>query len=623
MAVSVTKLREIYQQLRKLGPEGRYAAVKARAIRNIDDRYDFCIREGRRIAQAMQYRMKYKSEPVSIQEFVESSAYLNQNEVLYPEVMKVLTEINSGKYIEAVLTGGIGTGKTTIALLTNAYQLYLLSLLRDPHKEYGLMASDEIVFVFQSISGDLSKGVDYMRFRNLIEGSPYFQQYFPFRKDIESELRFPNRIIVKPVSGQDTAAIGQNVFGGLLDEVNFMAVVENSKVTKDGSSYDQAWANYNALVRRRESRFMKQGVLPGVFCLVSSKQYPGEFTDVKIKQAEAEKKKYGTTQVYVYDKRVWEVKPISAFSGKWFHVFIGDAARKPFIVGDGKYEGDDPFYLNIPEEYKKSFEADIYSALRDIGGVATYAKHPFMLNTDLVAACFGKTQNVLSREEVDFVTTVPMILPERIKRFDAPRFVHIDTSLTGDSTGFACGYVDGFVTIDRDEHAEILPKIVFDFLLEVKPPKNGEIRYEDLRVLLYNLRDLGVNIKWVSMDSFQSADMIQILQRRGFLAGIQSIDTTTNPYDITKAALYDGRVLLPIHDKAQKELISLERDPATAKIDHPPKGSKDVADAIAGVVYGLTMRREIWVAHGIALTEIPDSIMMKAKSGKNSVDNKA
>ena len=43
-------------------------------------------------------------------------------------------------------------------------------------------------------------------------------------------------------------------------------------------------------------------------------------------------------------------------------------------------------------------------------------------------------------------------------------------------------------------------------------------------------------------------------------------------------------------------------------MDHPPTGSKDVADAMAGVVFGLTMRRETWARHRISPFEIPDHI---------------
>ena len=64
-----------------------------------------------------------------------------------------------------------------------------------------------------------------------------------------------------------------------------------------------------------------------------------------------------------------------------------------------------------------------------------------------------------------------------------------------------------------------------------------------------------------------------------------------------KNALYDNRVFLPRHDKLLNELKTLEKDAKTGKIDHPSTSSKDIADALAGVVYGLTMRRdmgELW-----------------------------
>ena len=66
--------------------------------------------------------------------------------------MDELRELNSGKYVEAVLTGAIGTGKSTIALFTTAYQLYVLSCLKDPHELFNLDPSSEIVFAFQSLN---------------------------------------------------------------------------------------------------------------------------------------------------------------------------------------------------------------------------------------------------------------------------------------------------------------------------------------------------------------------------------------------------------------------------------------------------------------------------------------
>ena len=172
---------------------------------------------------------KLSGKPVSPKTFVESPKYLDAKGELYPEVLEEFIRLNSGTFSEAVLTGGIGSGKTTIAVFTIAYQLYLLSLLKNPQKNLGLARGSEIVFVFQSVNAVLAKDVDYACFKELIDHAPYFKKYFRYDRSVESELRFPNRIIVRPVSGKPTAALGQNVIGGVIDEVNYMATVERSK----------------------------------------------------------------------------------------------------------------------------------------------------------------------------------------------------------------------------------------------------------------------------------------------------------------------------------------------------------------------------------------------------------
>lgn len=564
--------------------------------------------EGKVSPELEELKRKYwdlRHPPVGPREFLLSRKFLNRRSEVYPEVLEEFVRMNSGNYTEVVLTGGIGTAKTTLAIWTSAYQLYWLSCIRSPQKFFGLQSSDEILFVFQSLNERLAKSLNFERFRHLLLDSPYFRNEFKFDTSIESELRFPNRIMVRPVTGAATAAIGQNVFGGILDEVNFMATTENSKQSVDGGSYDQAISLYNTISRRRKSRFMHQGKVPGIFCIVSSKRYPGEFTDVKIEEAKTDK------TIYVYDKKPWDVLPPERFSGKWFNVFIGDLTRKPRIMDEGETmaEADSHLVEPIPEDYRTEFQTDIMNALRDIAGVSTLARFPFIMNNEAVAQCFGTTDSVLSRVECDFTSTRLAILPKRIRDTEFPRFVHIDLGVTGDAAGVACGYVPEFKEIEVAEGVvERLPVVQYDFTLRVTPPRGDEIQFHKIRDLLYKLRQQGLPIKWVTLDSFQSRDMIQTLRTKGFICGMVSVDTDTLPYDMLKTGFYQGRITTPQHEHAERELVSLERDPKKNKIDHPPQGSKDVADAMAGVAYGLTMRRDVWLQHGISLFEIPDTL---------------
>lgn len=537
---------------------------------------------------------KWKYLPVDPYTFFTHEYYLNAGTSIYPTIMDELVEINSGKYDEIVLTGGIGSGKTSIAVWSQAYQLYVLSCLEQPQAEFGLDPSHEIVIIFQSLNATLAEELDYSRFKSALDRSRYFQEKFPHNKYLESQMEFPNRVIVKPVGGTETSAIGHNVIGGVIDEINFMARVERSKQASDGGVYDQAIELYNTIARRRKSRFLAGGKMPGLLCLVSSKKTPGQFTDRKEAEAKTNRR------IYVYDKRVWDVKP-NSFGGDKFIVFIGDMTRKPRILQPGEAIplSDRHLVDSIPIEFRQEFEEDITKALRDIAGKATAAIHPFMPETERVVANFGKHKNLIDEQLIDFVKIRPGVRPSTIVNPQSPRFIHIDLALTGDSAGLVIGHVPRFVTVKRVEDTETLPVIHIDLALEIKAPKDGEIEFHNIRRLLYVIRKQGMNLKWVTLDSYQSADTMQVLRSAGFMVGYQSLDTTMVPYQFTKAALYDGRVPMPDHERLKTELITLERDFKRNKVDHNAHGSKDIADALAGVVYGLTMRKEIWLAHEV------------------------
>lgn len=486
------------------------------------------------------------------------------------------------------------SGKTTAALYSQAYQLYLLSCLRDPHGLYDLDSSSEIKIIFQSLNLNLAKGVDFARFKDMIQMSPYFQRHFMFNKDINSKLIFPRRIEVEPVSGSETASIGQNVIGGLIDEINFMATVENSKSASDGGTYDQAIELYNTIVRRRKSRFMKNGSMPGLLCLVSSKRTPGQFTDKKEEEART------NPRIYVYDKRMWDIKP-NNFGKERFKVFVGTASTNPRLIFDDSTITDSevPYIDSIPMEFLQDFKDDITKALRDIAGKSTLAISPFMPNVEKVLKNFGARRSVCRQVRTDFLVDKLEILPSLIINKERQRFCHIDLSLRGDSTGVVIGHVPNFVSMDRGNGSvERLPLISIDLALEVVAPVGGEIEFSNVRRLLYKLRALGMPITWVTLDSYNSIDTMQILRSEGFKTGYASADIDTTAYQTLKRALYDGRVQMDYHPKLQGELITLEMDYKRNKVDHTATGSKDVADALALVVSGLTFRKSVWLDHG-------------------------
>ena len=110
-----------------------------------------------------------------------------------------------------------------------------------------------------------------------------------------------------------------------------------------------------------------------------------------------------------------------------------------------------------------------------------------------------------------------------------------------------------------------------------------------------------MNLKWISFDTYQSVDSIQILRQEGFTTGTSSMDKTSLAYDVTKTAFYDGRIKAPRHEKALSEIVRLERDPQSGLIDHPPKLQKGLRRCDRRRLYGLTYRRATWARHGVPI----------------------
>jgi len=318
--------------------------------------------------------------------------------------------------------------------------------------------------------------------------------------------------------------------------------------------------------------------------------------------------------VFVRDYPLWDVKPDSYYSGDWFHVVVGNEQAPSRIIADDEDIDEvrvtlpeDCVIIPVPEDFRGDFEKDLEGAIRDLAGVATVSVSPYIQRrTKIVDAIRPDLKHPFSVEIYD--PSQPgrfywnkMLRPDPeaegqmrpIINPHAPRHIHIDPSLTGDATGFAMGHISGWRQVVRrddegNKYPERAPEIIADLLLKIVPPIGGEIVLGDVRKLVYQLSKHGYMITCVSIDSWQSIDAIQKLNQRGFNAFQLSVDRTMGPYDYLKTALYEDRVYYYKYPELLRELRELEHDRAKRKVDHPLRGSKDVSDALAGIVWTLT-----------------------------------
>lgn len=564
------------------------------------------------------WEMDYVRKPVDIKTFIHDDFYFGQIAGgLHPRWKDDLYEVfdpNSGIF-EWVMTGAIGIGKTTLAGVGLAYKLYCMSCLRDPAAYYGLLAGSQVIFGVYSITKRQVADTGYHNIRGYIDASPYFRQQFPRSTKIDSLIDFEPRTRkkIKVIPGStELHALGLNLFAFLMDEVNFMRVKDNKD---QGVFTGQAYDLYNATYTRLLSRFTRPGgTLPGMMFLLSSRNAQTSFLEEHLRSVRSSVHSKST---HISDYALWECKNKN-FTWPGFRVEVGDRVSKSRLLKKKEEPRKGAKVVEVPWEYHKPFTEDVDQALRDIAGVATFNLSPLISDRASVYDAVRTTlEHPFTREEIvidtgddvrieDFFVKrtaarvkasrwVPKLNPE------SPRFIHVDIGLTGDALGFAMGHVAGLVKSDRVDAEGVVstvtnPYIVIDLMLRVTSPPGGEVDLSKVRAFIQFLGRIYPILR-VTFDQFQSKDSIQILKKLRFDSGHQSLDTTDEGYMTLKSALFDRRVAMYAYAKFQDEVLDLERDVKKrrigrwGKVDHPTrsskggKGSKDIADAVAGVVW--------------------------------------
>ena len=578
------------------------------------------------------YDADYVSKPVSVETFILDPQYLGGSlrDTIYPAILDDLVEIFEGDYIEICLGGAIGSGKTWEIAIGIAYEIYLVSCLRDPAHRYGLIPGSTLAFMNVSVDKRQAQKVLFSNLFSLLKRSPYFRNVCCYKRTLLTEIRFPSKnIACYPVAGTEQAILGEGVFSAAFDELNFMPTVERSKRSIPGDSdvYDQAEVITNKLSARIRSRFNQRGKLPGHLWFSSSARYPNDFTERK--EAEAKNDK----TIFVRRRALWESKPRHFFLPENFMVEVGNTTRRTRVL-DGTETNVTGTVIEVPMDFHKPFLKDPEKAVRDLAGYSVLSVTPFIPRRECIRRMFelgtaAGLQHPFSSTDpqgrpLDVTLQSPnpeteVLVPERLHYIERQKqnqerslfagpiqtqplnerilcqglyYAHIDLAKNRDAAGLIVGHGIGTKSVERlDEKTlqmvnEKLPITCVDLALRVVAPLASEIDIPRIRALFHQLRDkAGMQFGLITFDQYQSQESLKSLKDAGFTADNFSVDDDTTAYDMLKQALYDERVLCYEFPKLEEELARLER--AGHKVDHPAQAgsSKDLADCLAAVVH--------------------------------------
>ena len=574
--------------------------------------------------------LEFKHTPVDIETFLTDPHFLyNECKDSWKVPIDSVIEIMNGDFSEVILTGATGVSKNTRANWMQAYNLYYLSCLKNPANYCNLLESSTIYMWMINRTHQSAKDVTFAKFKSLIDTIPYFNEEFKYSSDFSSRLVFHNGVTVAyTTAAPDSDMLGSDSISAILDEAGFMERTEKSKKTADGKGYDQAKDTFNSLKTRIAGRFMSTKKIPSQLSVTSSRSSDTDFTAWRLAQLEAEpgemvQHEFGRSKgrTYVSDFSQWDVRPKKnddgsvRYCGKTFFFGVGNGKHPSEVIENPKEENEvkGREILEIPIEHQRQFETDPERSLLDVAGVASSASGRYFgsyMNV-VYKATEAYTSNKLQPlfaeyddpvETWDLDLGFPPINPKyMVLNAFVPRFSHFDLSVSGDTCGFAIGYSPSDMPLFRAENTfemELKPKIIVESIIGIVPPnrEGGQISFENLRSLLYYLNEsVGLGIKYVSFDGFQSIDFMQILQQNLFETNQVSVHgiNSVAAYETLRTAFSEGTVSIPDNKLLLKEIRELVYyGTGKGRVDHTPNGTNDLSDALTSLVKNMMLKFE-------------------------------
>ena len=560
---------------------------------------------------------------VPIEEWINDDYYVGRDaRKLYPFWKDLICDIFGGgrqNYTQIVITGGIGTGKSTVGLYIVLRKLYELSCYENVAGLFGLMSNSMTAFLYFSLTKYQAERSGFAQLRSIIDSVPYFKELFKRNQYRNSTLDFPENIRIFYGSSCGDM-IGLNCISAIIDEANFFGDNAGSEV-----NMGDVEELYKAVLSRTSSRFTANGVNNSLNLVISSttftqsmtsKLYEKSLTDPSIKYVRA---------------RLWDIKPQGTYSNETFFVFAGNDKFDPFIIPDTTTLSIklgislDPSltikeavsrlsqeYRNlideVPIDFYPNYKDDVIRGLQDFSGMSVASTGKLFSSRPTFESCVDDSIQTLFTKHEFTVETCNDDPSNCIQYYlngiefphkECPRYLHVDIGVSTDAYGLACCYKNGTTIIDGVE----VPQFYYDFVLRiVPPPAPKRVSIARCHEFIKYMRDnLGLRIGLVTFDQFQSMASRQYLEEIGIPVKYQSVDKTDEQYLFFVDSMYKRNVHFnrDFAEMIRKELFDLIWYRAKRKVDHPgstkTNGTKDIMDGVVGALYNAKTTKETFV----------------------------
>lgn len=556
--------------------------------------------------------------PVNIETFMTHPDYMGGMVKFWPSQVRDLkkmcpdTWVGEKNPIEVILTGATGIGKTFRADVALLYTLYVLCCFKNPHKLFGLNKAKAIAIFATAADKSTARVNVYEVVREWFLEMPIIKKMgISYDTDKETELHLTDlNIIFKPVNPRKKAIQGYDVIAMSVEEANSMEIIRSSKKAMTGEGdkggmYDQAQTLISEAIGRRDSRFYYDKTKPrvdvGAIYVVSSANHTNDYVSKRVKLIEKTRPDH---EYLILNQRRWDVLPLDQYDKETFPVLVGCEQYAGKILTQEEIKAKN-FPKNsriedVPTNWKYLFQADFDTSQKDIIGVSSatvdgFIKQPEFIQKAIAAFENLQRKNITDKQNYDLMKhAMPRIIPENLPiDRDKPRIIHIDQGISGDKCGIAMVKLVGKINKQvNEEYVEQENFYDVEMAISIKGSKTKEVDIEDVRNLAMSLKlQYGLNIIAITYDQYQSKESLQKLKKAGFRSKQFSSMKTPESYDYFKKVIYSERCTLPNNSEMVEEILHLQKDSRTGKVDHAPGFSNDICDAIVSAMYQFTTMR--------------------------------
>lgn len=545
----------------------------------------------------------FKEEPVDLQTFIQDSKFLNLSDIwlsdvqadaimhieriFYPDLYPLMAkEWNSAYWAQPIpvknlisLEWGKGSGKDAISRFSSLRVAYLLLCMHSPQKYFGMPDFDTIHLLNIAASSGQAREAFFNPMKEAVKRGWFRDKADP--KD--SQINYDNHLVA--ISGHSDAETqeGLNIILGVADEID--AFRAKNEMVGLGKRAREASTSAESILKMLKGSASTRFPRTYKRVTISYPRYLGSTIQQQTAEGRASIAKYGEKSRYYVSGPLatWEVNPRIKGREDFQEDYDKDPDEAASMYECKPTRATDAYFRN-----PVIFDQAVDRAVQPISVDYEIKDHP----SDIT----GK----VTRGWEPVFTFSPDFKPVQGARYA----MHGDLAIKGDRAGVAMSHVERWeerfeIIADETGYETQVPTIVpilrNDFTISFsadssakdvdgsKLPREIQIRWA--HELAFQLIKRGFWIGSFTFDGFQSAGTIQTLLMHGIESDKLSTDRDPHIWKTLKDVASEGRLRMPFSLLLKNELEGLSRIDG-GKVDHPPGGSKDEADAFACSIVG-------------------------------------